>query len=112
MAFACVASLLFSVTGASAQQAPREFPKISLPAETYGPDAITALGNKLPAVAAWYGMTAEDLRRRFLGSSFAHMDRGDGWITHLRVNTDGRLGVYDALRSLTDQIGQLEVVRT
>ena len=57
-----------------AQQAnQRAFPEVNLPAPTNGEEAIARLGDTLPAVAAWYGMTPAE---------FVHLLRNDNtaWI--------------------------------
>ena len=43
---------------------PADFPTVRLPAKMRGDAAISALGNKLPAVAAFYHLTAPELRSR------------------------------------------------
>jgi PKD repeat protein len=57
-----------------AQQAnQRAFPEVNLPASANGEEAIARLGDTLPAVAAWYGMTPAE---------FVHLLRTDNtaWI--------------------------------
>ena len=99
MAVGCLAAMVVAVISASAQQAPREFPKLSLPSSTYGQDAIMALGSNLPAVAAWYGMTADELRREFrryydtAGYLLPTTDQGY-WI----LRSNGSIAVFERLR--------------
>lgn len=70
--------------GGNAVSAARQaFPRISLPARTYGEAAITGLGDKLPAVAAWYGMST---------AKFARMLRTD---PTARIDKQGRLLFVD-----------------
>lgn len=53
--------------GAAASQAADSFPALSLPAaELNGSAAVKALGNNLPAIAAEYGKTAQELRQLLL----------------------------------------------
>src|SRR5258708_7924104 len=43
---------------------PLNFPDVQLPAKSRGEAAISALGPKLPAVAAFYRITPEELQNR------------------------------------------------
>lgn len=60
------ALLPYQTAGALAQQVKPDYPKLSFPKEMRGVEAITALGGNLAAVAAWHGMTPEELRQSFL----------------------------------------------
>jgi PKD repeat protein len=53
----------------------RQFPQINLPDKSYGESAIQALGNTLPAVAAWYGMSTADFARLLRTDRSAWIDR-------------------------------------
>lgn len=70
-------SLALPLTPASAvaQQAQPPYPNLSFPSDLTGQDAITALGGNLPAVAAWYGRTADELRRAFLSDQCCQIGR-------------------------------------
>jgi PKD repeat protein len=59
------------------------FPTLTLPEEMRGAEAVKALGDKLPAVAAWYGMTPQ---------AFADMMKRD---PHARLDQHGRLFYVD-----------------
>ena len=48
---------------------------MSLPARTFGEDAIGRLGDRLPDVAAWYGMTTAEFARTLRQDSTAQIDQ-------------------------------------
>lgn len=51
------------------------FPQLELAAQTYGEDAISQLGNKLPDVAAYYGMSTAEFATLLRNDSTAWIDR-------------------------------------
>jgi PKD repeat protein len=51
------------------------FPSVALARPTHGPDAIAALGDKLPEVARWYGMTDDELRSTFIQDKTLFADK-------------------------------------
>ncbi|MBL8484974.1 MAG: PKD domain-containing protein [Rhodocyclaceae bacterium] len=61
------------------------FPQVKLDRHVRGDEAVGALGNKLAAVADWYGMTPQ---------TFSAMLRAD---RHARLDTSGRLHFVDEL---------------
>jgi PKD repeat protein len=58
-----------------AQPAKPPFPLLNLPAKSRGEQAITHLGKNLPAVAAFYGKSADELRGILRGDKSAWIDR-------------------------------------
>jgi PKD repeat protein len=64
-----------SVPGAAVAAARQAFPQVSLPARTFGEDAIARLGDRLPDVAAWYGMTTAEFARTLREDSTAWIDQ-------------------------------------
>jgi hypothetical protein len=75
-------SLLGSaVTAAPADSTPgasnnrRVFPQLDLPARAYGEEAIAQLGDQLPVVAAFYGMTTANFARMLRDDHTAWIDR-------------------------------------
>ena len=64
-----------SAPGAAVAAARQAFPRVSLPARTYGEDAITRLGDQLPAVAAWYGMSTARFSRMLREDPTARIDQ-------------------------------------
>ncbi len=85
--------LSLAATVASAQQT-SQIPEGSFPE---GEDAINELSTRLPAVAARYGLTAEELRREFRrnnpNSSSNHSNRGR-WV----LRSDDRIAVTEVPR--------------
>ncbi|MGB5178969.1 MAG: PKD domain-containing protein [Gammaproteobacteria bacterium] len=61
--------------GAAVAAARQAFPQVSLPARTYGEEAIARLGDKLPSVAAWYGMTTATFARMLREDPTAWIDK-------------------------------------
>ena len=61
--------------GAAVAADRRAFPQVGLPARTYGEEAIASLADKLPAVAAWYGMTTAKFARMLREDSTAWIDQ-------------------------------------
>src|SRR6266446_6420608 len=62
-----VLTLAFLALSASASppgNTPLDFPDVQLPSKSRGEAAISALGTKLPAVAAFYHITASELQNR------------------------------------------------
>lgn len=59
---AAVCLIAASAAGAPPEGLPPGFPEIELPATTRGEAAISALGNRLPAVAAFYRKSNQELR--------------------------------------------------
>src|SRR5262245_36151435 len=55
-----------TVFSAIPEDIPVDFPRVQLPAKVRGQEAVNALGNQLPAVAAYYRMSAAELRGRLL----------------------------------------------
>ena len=75
-----LAALLLPLTLSAAPNthAPRQkppFPSITLPTQARGAQAIKALGNRLPEVAAWYGMTPQDFAATLRRDPNAWVDR-------------------------------------
>ena len=64
-----------SAPGAAVAAARQAFPQVSLPARTYGEEAIARLGDKLPAVAAWHGMTTAKFARMLREDPTAWIDQ-------------------------------------
>ena len=64
-----------SAPGAVVAAARQAFPQVSLPARTYGEEAIARLGDKLPAVASWYGMTTAKFARMLREDPTAWIDK-------------------------------------
>jgi PKD repeat protein len=64
-----------SAPGAAVAAARQTFPQVSLPARTYGEEAIAVLADKLPAVAAWYGMTTAEFARMLREDPTAWIDK-------------------------------------
>jgi len=64
-----------SAPGTTVAAARQTFPQVSLRARTYGEEAINNLGDKLPAVAAWYGMTTAHFARILREDSTAWIDK-------------------------------------
>lgn len=60
---------------AQAQPAHPPFPLLSFPANSKGEQAIANLGGKLPAVAAFYGKTSDELRTILRSDRAAWLDR-------------------------------------
>ncbi|MBL8473745.1 MAG: PKD domain-containing protein [Rhodocyclaceae bacterium] len=88
LAGATLAFGLVSGAGADDSVAHRQkppFPQVKLDRHVRGDEAVTALGNKLAAVADWYGMTPQ---------TFSAMLRAD---RHARLDTAGRLHYVDEL---------------
>lgn len=89
---ATLASLLLGAAQVDAQN-PRvaerirpAFPEVYLPAGKWaGADAVNSLGGQLPAIAAWYGKTPDELRQQLLTDH------------RLRIDQKGRLFVVDEL---------------
>lgn len=68
-----------------------DFPNINLPEKAFGQAAIDALGDKLPEVAAWYGMTPLELREEMLKDKDLWVDENGRLLytdTHLPENID------------------------
>ena len=61
--------------GAAVAADRQAFPQVSLSARTYGEEAIARLGDKLPAVAAWYGMATAELARTLREDTTAWIDK-------------------------------------
>jgi PKD repeat protein len=81
LALSISASLVFAgppetAPGATTSAAHRAFPRQSLHDRVYGEQAVAALGNRLPEVAAWYGMSTADFARMLREDSTAWLDRG------------------------------------
>jgi len=64
-----------SVPGAAVAAARQAFPPVSLPARAYGEEAIARLGDRLPDVAAWYGMTTAEFARMLREDPTAWIDQ-------------------------------------
>jgi PKD repeat protein len=75
--------LVMGVSVVSAAESKPPFPTLSLPGEMRGTEAVKGLGDKLPAVAAWYGMTPQ---------AFADMMKRD---PNARLDQHGRLFYVD-----------------
>lgn len=90
---ACVAVMGLAATGVSAQQATPKFPEIELPSDFMaGYWAIEALGAKLPALAAWYGMTPEELKREL----HRYHDRDEHHHTEWYVRRNGPIMIRES----------------
>lgn len=57
------------------------FSRIDLPEIASGQRAIELLGSQLPAVAEWYGMTAEGMKKLMLSDLTLHVDRQGRMLT-------------------------------
>src|SRR6185369_13526764 len=73
-------AVAFGASQAAAQQAAehpakKPFPEVRLSKRAQGEDAIRALGDKLPAVADWYGKSAAELARELRQDKRAWLDR-------------------------------------
>lgn len=88
LAAACLA-LPFTTTSVFAQQAKPGYPNLSFARELSGSDAVSALGGNLPAVAAWHGMTADELRNAFLNG------RCCATAATYVLGTDGRIRIRE-----------------
>lgn len=64
------------------------FARIRLPEFSNGGQAIALLGKDLPAVAAWYGMSADALSHLLLTDNSVHLDR-KGRIVHIDEGVPG-----------------------
>jgi PKD repeat protein len=62
-------------TGAEAPRAKPPFPSFDLPDRSQGERAISRLANRLPEVAAWYGMTVPEFTRLLREDRTAWLDR-------------------------------------
>jgi hypothetical protein len=65
----------FVPTSANGSTENAPFERIHLAEISAGQQAIKALGSNLSAVADWYGMSADDLRSRFLNDQSLYVDR-------------------------------------
>lgn len=99
---ASVLIMTLTLGSVSAQSAPsnaRPFPALSLPDQARGQQALNALGDKLPQVAAWYGLSPEKF------SNIMRLDRA------ARLDRGGRLFYVDEVvqqsnQGLPDQLSQ------
>jgi len=66
-------SLIVLASLAQADKPP--FPAASLPAQAQGQQAIQLLGNRLPAIAAWYGMSTAEFARTLREDKAARIDQ-------------------------------------
>ena len=73
----CMTLPLISAQAAPPASVPgaANFPLISLPDRTSGDAAVTALGNNLPAVAAYYGFSTAEFARMLRQDSSARIDK-------------------------------------
>lgn len=72
---ALVFAFLFSTTIQTVNAGKPDFPDLNLPASLQGQEAINAIGDKLPEVAAWYGMTPHALKEHFRNDNSLRADQ-------------------------------------
>lgn len=96
---AALAAGSLGAAGAMAQQVRPEYPKFSIPNPSpaipgnYGPkgaEALNILKPYMPSVAAWYGLSEEDITASFLRKRDGVADRGE-W----RLDNDGRIVISE-----------------
>lgn len=62
--------------GAGVHPPKKPFPAVALEKKSRGEEAIRALGDRLPEVAAWYGMSPQDFAQMLRRDRHAWLDRG------------------------------------
>jgi PKD repeat protein len=72
---AAFSALLITSAAAQAPHAKPAFPSINLPQPAQGQRALDQLGNRLPEVAAWYGMSTQEFARMIRFDRTVWLDR-------------------------------------